>query len=73
MKGILILLLISTVGVSQYLNPDSLWSKSPDFERIQVTHYSGYFGELQMSGHQTHDSLGNIIMDSNYCSSESNE
>ncbi|MDG1913360.1 MAG: hypothetical protein P8I55_02075 [Crocinitomix sp.] len=41
MKGILILLLISTVGVSQDVNPDSLWSKSPDFEIIQVTHYSG--------------------------------
>jgi hypothetical protein len=73
MKGIIILFLISTVGFSQEINPDSLWCKSPDFERIQVTHYSGTYGKLRMSGHQTHDSLGNIIMDSKYCSSETNK
>ncbi|NOQ72274.1 MAG: hypothetical protein GQ574_09750 [Crocinitomix sp.] len=72
MKILLLIICISTIGYGQ--DADSLIQNQgvPFFDRVFVTHYSGYFGKLSMSGHEVEDSLGNKISNSKFCQLEGN-
>ncbi|MFT5821181.1 MAG: hypothetical protein ACI8ZM_002430 [Crocinitomix sp.] len=72
MKVLLLILCFSTIGFGQ--DSDStilnLIRRGPQLNTI--THYSGYFGKLRMSGHIVEDSLGNTISLSKFCQLENN-